>query len=141
MEQPENGELKDGSPIAGHDVPPVGRVWMYLDDISGRYLHSISRFDISSERFQHRRLFPGRQPAVHGWPYEASGVSGAGRSGPELAGLAAEYGELGVYVVDVCQNRAQHHLAMSYVLSAGEPAAGGRRWVCTKLARTIDVSM
>ena len=61
MEQPENGELKDGSPVAAHGVPPVGRVCTYLDDISRRYLGSIYRV----ERSQHRRLFPGRQPAVH----------------------------------------------------------------------------
>ncbi len=26
MEQPENGELKDGSPVAAHGVPPLSRV-------------------------------------------------------------------------------------------------------------------
>jgi hypothetical protein len=43
MEQPENGELKDGSPVTAHGIPPVGRVCTYLDDISRRYLGPIYR--------------------------------------------------------------------------------------------------
>ena len=61
MEQPENGELKDGSPVTAHGIPPVGRVCTYLDDISRRYLGPIYR----GERSQHRPPFPGRQPGVH----------------------------------------------------------------------------
>ncbi len=44
MEQPENGELKDGSPVTAHGIPPVGwvgyvRIWMIsLADISVRYI-------------------------------------------------------------------------------------------------------
>jgi hypothetical protein len=43
MEQPKDGELKDDGPVPAHDIPPVGRVCVYLDDISCRYLGSIYR--------------------------------------------------------------------------------------------------
>ncbi|MBV9450071.1 MAG: DUF5318 family protein [Streptosporangiaceae bacterium] len=46
----------------------------------------------------------------------------------ELAEMAAEYGEFRVYVVEVCQSCGWNHLASSYVLGTGEPAARrGRR--------------
>jgi hypothetical protein len=45
----------------------------------------------------------------------------------ELAEMAAEYGEFRVYVVEVCQSCAWNHLASSYVLGTGEPAAPRRR--------------
>jgi hypothetical protein len=46
----------------------------------------------------------------------------------ELDEMAAEYGEFRVYVVEVCQSCAWNHLASSYVLGTGEPAARrGRR--------------
>jgi hypothetical protein len=46
----------------------------------------------------------------------------------ELAEMATEYGEFRVYVVEVCQSCAWNHLASSYVLGTGEPAAPrGRR--------------
>jgi hypothetical protein len=46
----------------------------------------------------------------------------------ELAEMATEYGEFRVYVVEVCQSCAWNHLASSYVLGTGEPAARrGRR--------------
>jgi Family of unknown function (DUF5318) len=45
----------------------------------------------------------------------------------ELAEMAAEYGEFRVYVVEVCQSCGWNHLASSYVLGTGEPAARRRR--------------
>jgi hypothetical protein len=45
----------------------------------------------------------------------------------ELDEMAAEYGEFRVYVVEVCQSCAWNHLASSYVLGTGEPAARRRR--------------
>jgi hypothetical protein len=43
MQQPKDGELKDGSPVPAHGISPVGRVSTYLNDISSRYLDSIYR--------------------------------------------------------------------------------------------------
>lgn len=46
----------------------------------------------------------------------------------ELAEMATEYGEFRVYVVEVCQSCEWNHLASSYVLGTGQPAARrGRR--------------
>jgi hypothetical protein len=46
----------------------------------------------------------------------------------ELDEMAVEYGEFRVYVVEVCQSCGWNHLASSYVLGTGEPAARrGRR--------------
>jgi hypothetical protein len=46
----------------------------------------------------------------------------------ELDEMATEYGEFRVYVVEVCQSCGWNHLASSYVLGTGEPAARrGRR--------------
>ena len=42
---------------------------------------------------------------------------------PELAVMAAEYGEFRAYVVEVCQSCGWNHLATSYVLGTGEPPA------------------
>jgi uncharacterized protein DUF5318 len=43
VQQPKDSELKDGSPVPAHGIPRVGRVCVYLDDISCRYLGSIYR--------------------------------------------------------------------------------------------------
>ena len=45
----------------------------------------------------------------------------------ELTEMAAEYGEFRVYVVEVCQSCAWHHLSTSYVLGTGEPSVWRRR--------------
>jgi hypothetical protein len=218
MEQPENGELKDGSPVAAHGVPPLGMVCTYLDDISYRYLGSIYRVDGPSigDRspdgnrsftcapfVPDGRLESGREPTYaenmaarenlaarrlvvdyalarratlasvhagrttiadvcdahpyllraakhHGEPTEdpcpicrktnvthvtyvygdeLGQYAGRVKRGPELTEMAAEYGEFRVYVVEVCQSCAWHHLATSYVLGTGEPPAGRRRRV------------
>jgi hypothetical protein len=59
---------------------------------------------------------------------ELGQYAGRVKRGPELAEMAAEYGEFRVYVVEVCQNCAWNHLASSYVLGTGEPPVRrGRR--------------
>jgi hypothetical protein len=59
---------------------------------------------------------------------ELGQYAGRVKRGPELAEMAAEYGEFRVYVVEVCQNCAWNHLATSYVLGTGEPPVRrGRR--------------
>jgi hypothetical protein len=59
---------------------------------------------------------------------ELGQYAGRVKRGPELAEMAAEYGEFRVYVVEVCQSCAWNHLATSYVLGTGEPPARrGRR--------------
>ena len=60
---------------------------------------------------------------------ELGQYAGRVKRGPELTEMAAEYGEFRVYVVEVCQSCAWHHLATSYVLGTGEPPAGRRRRV------------
>jgi hypothetical protein len=52
---------------------------------------------------------------------ELGPYAGRVKQGPELAEMAAEYGEFRVYVVEVCQSCAWNHLASSYVLGTGEP--------------------
>lgn len=58
---------------------------------------------------------------------ELGQYAGRVKRGPELAEMAAEYGEFRVYVVEVCQSCSWNHLALSYVLGTGEPSAGRRR--------------
>ena len=58
---------------------------------------------------------------------ELGQYAGRVKRGPELTEMAAEYGEFRVYVVEVCQSCAWHHLATSYVLGTGEPSVGRRR--------------
>lgn len=58
---------------------------------------------------------------------ELGQYAGRVKRGPELAEMAAEYGEFRVYVVEVCQSCSWNHLAMSYVLGTGEPSAGRQR--------------
>ncbi len=59
---------------------------------------------------------------------ELGQYAGRVKRGPELAEMAAEYGEFRVYVVEVCQSCGWNHLATSYVLGTGEPPARrGRR--------------
>ena len=58
---------------------------------------------------------------------ELGQYAGRVKRGPELTEMAAEYGEFRVYVVEVCQSCAWHHLATSYVLGTGEPPVGRRR--------------
>src|ERR1700761_173653 len=52
VQQPEDGELEDSSPVPAHGILPpgwLGCIWSISPvDITGRYLRSISRFDISS---------------------------------------------------------------------------------------------
>jgi Family of unknown function (DUF5318) len=60
---------------------------------------------------------------------ELGQYAGRVKRGPELTEMAAEYGEFRVYVVEVCQSCAWHHLATSYVLGTGEPPVGRRRRV------------
>jgi hypothetical protein len=57
---------------------------------------------------------------------ELGRYEGRVKRGPELDEMAAEYSEFRVYVVEVCQSCAWNHLASSYVLGHGEPAAAGR---------------
>ena len=52
---------------------------------------------------------------------ELGHYEGRVKRGPELAEMAAEYGEFRVYVVEVCQSCAWNHLASSYVLGTGQP--------------------
>ena len=58
---------------------------------------------------------------------ELGQYAGRVKRGPELTEMAAEYGEFRVYVVEVCQSCAWHHLSTSYVLGTGEPSVGRRR--------------
>ena len=59
---------------------------------------------------------------------ELGQYEGRVKRGPELAEMAAEYGEFRVYVVEVCQSCGWNHLASSYVLGTGEPRTRrGRR--------------
>jgi hypothetical protein len=60
---------------------------------------------------------------------ELGQYAGRVKRGPELTEMAAEYAESRVYVVEVCQSCAWHHLATSYVLGTGEPPVGRRRRV------------
>ena len=60
---------------------------------------------------------------------ELGQYAGRVKRGPELTEMAAEYGEFRVYVVEVCQSCAWHHLATSYVLGTGQPPVGRRRRV------------
>jgi hypothetical protein len=60
---------------------------------------------------------------------ELGQYAGRVKRGPELTEMAAEYSEFRVYVVEVCQSCAWHHLATSYVLGTGEPPVGRRRRV------------
>ncbi|MFB4316403.1 DUF5318 family protein [Actinomadura sp. 21ATH] len=46
--------------------------------------------------------------------------TGRVRAAPVLADGAREYGESGVYVVEVCQGCAWNHLTVSYVLGHGD---------------------
>jgi hypothetical protein len=72
---------------------------------------------------------------------ELGQYAGRVKRGPELTEMAAEYGEFRVYVVEVCQSCAWHHLATSYVLGTGEPPVGRRRGGASELARPVDASM
>src|SRR5262252_5531285 len=54
---------------------------------------------------------------------ELGHYEGRVKQGPELAEMAAEYGEFRAYVVEVCQSCGWNHLATSYVLGTGEPRA------------------
>src|SRR6516225_22117 len=56
---------------------------------------------------------------------ELGHFEGRVKQAPELAEMAAEYGEFRAYVVEVCQSCGWNHLATSYVLGTGEPR--GRR--------------
>jgi hypothetical protein len=47
-------------------------------------------------------------------------TNGRVRRTAELAALAAEHEEFRVYVVEVCQSCGWNHLALSYVLGAGQ---------------------
>jgi hypothetical protein len=59
---------------------------------------------------------------------ELGRYEGRVKQSPELAEMAAEYGEFRVYVVEVCQYCSWNHLASSYVLGTGEtPARRTRR--------------
>lgn len=49
--------------------------------------------------------------------------SGRVRATKELPGLASRYGELNVYVVEVCPPCGWNHLITSYVIGTGEPPA------------------
>jgi hypothetical protein len=60
---------------------------------------------------------------------ELGRYEGRVKQGPELAEMAAEYGEFRVYVVEVCQSCAWNHLASSYIMGTGEPPAPRRRKV------------
>ncbi len=53
--------------------------------------------------------------------------SGRVRASAELAGLASEYGEFRVYVVEVCQECSWNHLVLSYVLGDGIARPAPRR--------------
>jgi hypothetical protein len=48
-------------------------------------------------------------------------LSGRVRAGDELPGLATQFGEFRVYVVEVCQACGWNHLTLSYVLGDGIP--------------------
>jgi hypothetical protein len=50
-------------------------------------------------------------------------VNGRARTARELSGLANEYEEFRVYVVEVCEDCGWNHLVMSAVLGSGTPAA------------------
>jgi hypothetical protein len=52
---------------------------------------------------------------------ELGRYEGRVKQAPELAEMAAEYGEFRAYVVEVCQSCGWNHLATSYVLGTGEP--------------------
>ena len=54
---------------------------------------------------------------------ELGHYEGRVKQAPELAEMAAEYGEFRAYVVEVCQSCGWNHLATSYVLGTGEPRA------------------
>ena len=56
-----------------------------------------------------------------------AGVNGRARATRELAGLAHEYDEFHVYVVEVCQGCGWNHLVTSYVLGTGRVGAASRR--------------
>jgi Family of unknown function (DUF5318) len=58
---------------------------------------------------------------------ELGQFSGRVKSRAELAGMAREYGELTVYVVEVCQDCSWNHLHTSYVLGDGVPRRPPRR--------------
>ena len=132
MEQPENGELKDGSPVTAHGTPRwVGyvRIWMIsLADISVRY---IGENGLSiGDRSPNGNRVCGRTNVTHvTYVYgdELGQYAGRVKRGPELTEMAAEYGEFRAYVVEVCQSCSWHHLATSYVLGTGEPSVGRRR--------------
>jgi hypothetical protein len=49
-------------------------------------------------------------------------ANGRARAPRELAGLAGEYPEFSVYLVEVCAGCRWNHLLASYVLGTGEPA-------------------
>jgi Family of unknown function (DUF5318) len=55
--------------------------------------------------------------------------SGQARAVREISRLASQYGELNVYVVEVCRRCAWNHLTMSFVVGTGEagPARAARR--------------
>ena len=48
--------------------------------------------------------------------------SGQARAVREVPSLARQYGELNVYVVEVCRRCAWNHLTTSFVVGTGEPA-------------------
>ena len=52
---------------------------------------------------------------------ELGQFEGRVKQAPELAEMAAEYGEFRAYVVEVCQSCRWNHLATSYDLGTGEP--------------------
>lgn len=58
---------------------------------------------------------------------ELGQYSGRIRATAELEGLAQRYGELRVFVVEVCQGCAWNHLTTSYVLGDGVPRRPPRR--------------
>lgn len=58
---------------------------------------------------------------------ELGQYSGRIKATAELESMAREHGEFKVYVVEVCQNCAWNHLALSYVLGDGQPRRPPRR--------------
>ncbi len=72
-------------------------------------------------------VFSGHTTVTDVYGAELGQYEGRVKQTRELAEMAAEYGEFRVYVVEVCQSCAWNHLASSYVLGTGEPAAPRRR--------------
>ncbi|WP_261567457.1 DUF5318 domain-containing protein [Frankia gtarii] len=68
----------------------------------------------------------GADPLIHvTYTYgdELGESSGRARATKDLPALAARYGELRVYVVEVCRPCGWNHLTTSYVIGTGEPRA------------------